>query len=142
LTTNDDTAEVDFTTVELMWRAQPGFHLEDETWGLSLPMQNVKGESASSLAYGLGAFWQFQPKAKWMKKWMTWSEVKLQFFPSGSGSDFKVKSAYRLEGNGYAEMKKDFFLKYGLGLVDYKYDPSAPKEDMQLELSAAAFWKF
>ncbi|MBO9668256.1 MAG: hypothetical protein J7501_15755, partial [Bdellovibrio sp.] len=109
LTTNDDTAEVDFTTLELLWRAQPGFHLEDETWGLSLPIQNVKGESANSVAYGLGAFWQFQPKTKWLKNWMAWSEFKLQYFPSGSGSDFKVKSAYRLEGNGYTEFKHNFF---------------------------------
>jgi hypothetical protein len=71
-----------------------------------------------------------------------WTELKLQYFPSGSGSDFKVSSAYRLEGNGYYNIKKDFYLKYGLGVAGYKYEPAAAKEDMQIELNGMAYWKF
>lgn len=142
LTTKDDAAKVDLMTAEILWRAQPGFHFIDETWGLSLPVQMVKGDSASSMAFGLGAFWETQPRYQWMQKFMKWSELKFQFFPSGSGSDFKVKSAYRLNGNAYYQMKENFYLRYGLGLNEYKYDPAAPKEEMQLELNAGAFWKF
>ncbi|MEK2688300.1 hypothetical protein [Bdellovibrio sp. GT3] len=142
LTTNADYPEVDLTTAELFWRATPGFHLIDETWGLSIPMQMVQGKDGSSMAYGLGVFVQNKPTAAWLKKAMEWSELKLQYYLSGSGSDFKVSSAYRVEGNGYYPIKKDFYLKYGLGLTDYKYDPAAPKEEMQIELNGMAFWKF
>lgn len=142
LTTNDDVAKVDLMTAELLWRAEPGFHLMDETWGLSLPIQIVKGESDSSMIYGLGAFWETQPRYRWMQKFMKWSELKLQYFPSGSGSNFKVKSAYRLNGNAYYPLKENLYLRYGAGINSYTYDPAAPKEDLQLELNAAAFWKF
>ncbi|WP_413557526.1 hypothetical protein [Bdellovibrio sp. HCB209] len=142
LTTNDDYPEIDLTTAELVWRANPGFHLMDETWGLSIPVQMVQGKDASSTAFGLGFFVQNKPTVRWMKKMMEWTELKLQYLPSGSGSDFKVSNAYRLEGSGYYQMKKDMYLKYGLGLVNYKYDPAAPKEDMQIELNALAYWNF
>ncbi|WP_413293471.1 hypothetical protein ACLSU7_00015 [Bdellovibrio sp. HCB185ZH] len=142
LTTNDDYPEVDLTTAELFWRASPGFHLQDETWGLSIPFQMVQGKDASTMVYGLGFFVQNQPTANWLKKMMEWSELKLQYFPSGTGDDFKVSNAYRLEGNGYYKFKKDFYLKYGLGFVNYKYEPASPKEDMQIELNGMAFWKF
>ncbi|WP_413584578.1 hypothetical protein [Bdellovibrio sp. HCB274] len=142
LTTNDDYPEVDMTNAELFWRANAGFHLVDETWGLSLPMQMVQAPEGSSMAYGLGVFVQNKPTAAWLKKAMEWSELKVQYYFGGSGSDFKVSNAYRVEGNGYYQIKKDFYLKYGLGLSSYKYDPAAPKEDMQIELNGMAFWKF
>lgn len=142
LTTNSSYPEVDLTTAELSLRATPGFHLIDETWGISLPVQMVQGKDASSMTFGLGAFVQNRPTIRWVKKMAEWTELKLQYFPSGTGSDFKVNSAYRLEGNGYYNIKKDFYLKYGLGLAGYKYEPAGAKEDMQIELNGIAYWKF
>ncbi|UYL07669.1 hypothetical protein B9G69_011485 [Bdellovibrio sp. SKB1291214] len=142
LTTNSSYPEVDLTTAELSLRATPGFHLIDETWGVSLPVQMVQGKDASSMTFGLGAFVQNKPTVRWFKRMAEWTELKLQYFPSGSGSYFKVNSAYRLEGNAYLPMKKDFYLKYGLGLTGYKYEPAGVKEDMQMELNGMAYWKF
>ncbi|WII73805.1 hypothetical protein QJS83_07935 [Bdellovibrio sp. 22V] len=141
LTENDDNAKVDFTTVELLWRAQEGFNLVDETWGLTLPLQMVQGESASSTTYGLGAFVMKKPK-RWLGNFMDWYELKLQYFAGSSGSDFKVKSAYTLKGQAYWKFSSQWFLRYGLDLSDYKYDPAAPKEDMQIGLNVGVFWKF
>ncbi len=139
-----DYPKVDITTFELLWRAKAGFNMVDETWGLSLPVQMVKAESASVTMFGLGAFWQKQPKQKTLARFMNWSELKLQYFPGSSSSDFKVKSAYRFEADAYKKFsaKSNWYLKYGAALSQYKYDPAAPKEDIQLDLTAAAYWKF
>jgi len=141
LTEKDDEPKVDFTTVELLWRAHEGFNLTDETWGLSLPLQMVQGESASATAYGLGAFWLKKP-GRWLKPFMHWSELKLQYYAGSSGSDFKVSSAYVLRGQAYWQFSRQWFLRYGLDVSSYKYDPAAAKEDMQIGVNAGVFWKF
>ncbi|KYG63588.1 hypothetical protein AZI87_14395 [Bdellovibrio bacteriovorus] len=140
-TEKDDVAKVDFTTLELKWRAHEGFNLIDATWGLTLPLQMVQGENASATAYGLGAFWLKKPN-RWMKPFMHWTEYKLQYFAGSSGSDFKVSSAYNLKALAYWQFNADWYLRYGLGLSDYKYDPAAAKEEMQIDLNAGIFWKF
>ncbi|MDG0816163.1 hypothetical protein [Bdellovibrio svalbardensis] len=144
LTSKDDYAKVDLTTLELLWRAKAGFNMVDETWGLSLPIQMVRAESDSATMFGLGAFWQKQPTQRTLARLMSWSEVKLQYFPSSSGSNFKVKSAYRLGADAYKKLspKANWYLKYGAALSQYKYDPAASKEDLQLDLTAAAHWQF
>lgn len=144
LTNKDDYAKVDLLTFELLWRAKAGFNMVDETWGLSLPVQLVKAESNSATMFGLGVFWQKQPQQKAFTRLMNWSEIKLQYFMGSSGSDFKIKSAYRLEADAYKKIfqKSNWQLKYGAALSQYKYDPAAAKEDLQLDLTAAAYWKF
>lgn len=144
LTDKDDYAKVDLTTVELLWRANAGFNMVDDTWGLILPVQNVKGDSDSAMMFGLGAFWQKQMQKRNWARFMNWSEVKLHYFFGSSGDNFKVKSAYHLEGNGYKRFKEksNWFLKYGLGLEQYKYDPAAPKEDLQFDVNAGIYWQF
>lgn len=139
-----DYAKVDLTTFELLWRAQAGFHMVDETWGLSIPVQMVRGDGNSATMFGLGAFWQKQATNRFLKSAMNWWELKAWYFPGSSGSDFKVKNAMRFNAEAYKKFsaKSNWYLKYGLGLSQYKYDPSAPKEDIQLDVNAAAFWKF
>lgn len=141
LTEKDDQPKVDFTTLELLWRAKEGFNLIDETWGLSLPLQMIQGESASATAYGLGAFWIKKP-GRWLKPFMQWSELKLQYFAGSSGSDFKLKSAYMLKAQAYWQFSSQWYLRYGLDFSDYKYDPAAAKEESQIGVNAGIFWKF
>lgn len=138
---NENYAKADMTTVEVLWRAHEGFHLADESWGLSLPLQMIQGKSASSMAYGLGAFWLKKPH-RWMRGLMDWSEYKLQYFAGGSGSDFKVKSAYVLKAQAYRQLTSQWHLRYGLDLSDYKFDPAATKEDMQIGVNAGLNWQF
>ncbi|WP_374033372.1 hypothetical protein ACES2I_11305 [Bdellovibrio bacteriovorus] len=141
LTENDDTAKVDLTTVELMWRAEEGFNLVDATWGLTVPLQMVAGESSSATAYGLGAYIIKKP-GRWLRPFMDWSEYKLQYYAGSSGSDFKVKSAYNLKAQAYLQFSNQWYWRYGVDLSDYKFDPSAGKEDMQIGLSTSLYWKF
>lgn len=141
LTEKDDIAKVDFTTVELLWRAKEGFNLTDETWGLSVPLQMIQGKSESMTAYGLGAFWIKRP-GRWMKPFMHWSELKFQYFAGSTGTDFKLKSAYVLKGQAYWQFSSQWYLRYGLDFSDYKYDPAAGKEESQIGVNAGVFWKF
>ncbi len=137
----DEIAKADFTTLELLWRAKEGFNLVDESWGLTLPLQMVHGESASAMAYGFGAFWLKKPP-RWLKSFMQWSELKLQYFAGSSGSDFKLQSAYTLKAQAYWQMSSQWYLRYGLDFSDYKYDPAAAKEESQLGINAGLLWKF
>lgn len=137
----DDEAKVDFTSVHLLWRAHPGFNLGEATWGLSLPLQMIHAEVASATAYGLGGFWSRKPP-RWLKPFMHWSELKLDYYLGSSGSDFKLSSAYVLRGIGYWQMSNQLYWRYGLDVSSYKFDPAAAKEDMQIGLHGGVFWKF
>lgn len=141
LTEKDDSAKMDVTTLEILWRAKEGFHLVDESWGLSLPLQMIQGENASAMAFGLGAFWIKKP-GRWMRNLMDWSEYKLHYYAGGTGSDFKVRNAYTLRAQAYLQFSSKWYLRYGLDLSDYKFDPAAGKEEMQIGINAGLFWQF
>ncbi|MNL45764.1 hypothetical protein D3C87_1684380 [compost metagenome] len=140
LSKKDGEANADFTTAELLWRAQEGFFLQDETWGLSLPYQMIAAEEASGSAYGIGAFW-YKKSPTSLATYMNWNEYKLQYF-LGSTGDFKVSSAYVLSAKAYKSFGKNWSLRYGLLLSQYKFDPAAEKEDMQIGLDAGVLWQF
>ena len=139
---SDVTGELnaDFTTAELLWRANPGFHLQDETWGLSLPFQMITADGVSANTYGLGAF-MYKKSPKMLSTYMNWNEYKLQYF-LGSSGDFKISSAYTLSAKAYKSLSTRWSIRYGLLLSQYKFDPAAPKEDMQIGLDAGAYWQF
>nr|BFD67278.1 hypothetical protein HAGR004_23000 [Bdellovibrio sp. HAGR004] len=137
----DDFAKADLTTVELLWRAHEGFHLVDASWGLSLPLQMIQAESASATSFGVGAFMVNKPH-RWFRSLMDWSELKLQYYAGSSGSDFKIKSAYSLKAQAYVHLSNQWFWRYGLDLNEYKFDPSAAKEEMQIGVGTSLFWKF
>lgn len=136
----DGEVNADFTTAELMWRAAPGFHLQDETWGLSLPFQMVTAEGVSANTYGLGAF-MYQESPNALSSYMNWNEYKLQYFLSSSG-DFKISSAYILSAKAYKSLTNRWSIRYGALLSQYKLDPAAEKEDMQIGFDIGAHWKF
>ncbi|MFS4461254.1 hypothetical protein [Bdellovibrio sp. HCB2-146] len=140
LSKQDGEANADLTTVELLWRAQAGFFLQDETWGLSLPYQMIAAEEANGSAYGIGAFW-YKKAPTSLASYMNWNEYKLQYF-LGSTGDFKVSSAYVLSAKAYKNLSKNWNLRYGLLLSQYKFDPAAEKEDMQIGLDAGVLWQF
>jgi hypothetical protein len=134
-------AKVDFAALEFLWRAEPGFNLVDNTWGLTLPLQMIQGESASAMIYGVGGFISQKPPA-WLENLMSWSELKLQYYLGSSGSDMKVKSAYSLIAQGYRSLTTNVNLRYGVEVRDYKYDPSVAKENIQMGLNFGAYWRF
>lgn len=142
LTEKADVAAVDFTTFELLWRAKPGFHLVDSTWGLILPMQMIEGDGASAMTYGFGAFLNQEANNLWLRYAMDWYEWKLHYFAGSSGSDFKIKSGYALKALAYKKWSEEWFFRYGADLSQYKFDPSAGKEDLQIGINAGVYFKF
>lgn len=136
----DGELNTDFTTAELLWRANAGFHLQDETWGFSLPFQMVTADGVSVSTYGLGAF-MYKEAPKMLSTYMNWNEYKLQYF-LGSSGDFKISSAYVLSAKAYKSFSPRWSLRYGLVLSQYKLDPAAEKEDMQIGFDAGAYYQF
>lgn len=141
LTSKDGEPKVDLTTLELLYRFTPGFYLVDETWGLNLDYQMLKTDGASPNLMGLGLFIQKKAPQAW-RPYLSWYEGKLRYFFSSSGTDFKVKQAYNLEATAYRPLSDRVFFNYGAGLSQYKYDPKAGKEAMQLHLNAGMSLQF
>lgn len=141
LVEKDDFAKANFTTIELLWRAQDGYHLIDETWGLSFPLQNIDGEGLSLMTFGVGAYVEKKP-GRWLKPFMKWSELRLQYFTGSSGGDVKLNSAFQIKGIGYWPMSSQWYLRYGLDFSQYKFSPSADEGSTQLGINAGVFWKF
>lgn len=137
----DDVTKVDFSTFEILWRAKEGLNLVDETWGLSLPIQMVQGESGSALSFGLGAF-LIKKTSNWLKHFMHWSDLKLLYFISSSGSDFKVKSGIHIKAMALWQVSSLWYLNYGCNFSDYKYDPASPTEELQIGLNLGLQYKF
>lgn len=136
----DGEVNADFTTAELLWRASPGFHLQDETWGLTLPFQMVTAEGVSANTYGLGAFLLCKTPNV-LSTYMNWNEYKLQYF-LGSSGDFKIESAYILSTKAFKSLSKSWSIRYGASLSQYKLDPAPEKEEMQIGLDAGAYFQF
>lgn len=141
LTTKDTEVKVDFTTLELLYRFSAGFHLEDSTWGLLIPVQMAATDGASANAYGLGVFTTQKFPENWAS-WISWYNVKLRYFLSSSGSTVKIKQAYTLDSLFYAPLATDFFATGGVGVSLYKFDPTAPKEDNQIRLDLGLAYHF
>lgn len=136
----DGQANADFTTAELLWRASPGFHLQDETWGLTLPFQMVTAEGVSANTYGLGAF-VLCKSSKMLSTYMNWNEYKLQYF-LGSSGDFKITSGYVLSAKAFKSFNKRWSLRYGAALTQYKFDPAPDKEPLNVGFEAGAYYQF
>jgi hypothetical protein len=94
----------------------------------------------SGNAYGLGAF-MYKQSPKALSTYMNWNEYKLQYF-LGSSGDFKVSSAYVLSAKAFKSLTTSWSIRYGLLLSQYKFDPAAEKEEMQIGLDAGAYWQF
>lgn len=128
---NDEYPEFDKLNFELLWRAQEGFYFVDSTWGLYLPIEMLQGSGSSLMAYGAGFFMHTKTQSPLWRKWAAWSEWKAQYLFAGSG-DVELSSAYHLGWTGYKSLSSNWYFSYGAFVEDYKFDPAAPKEEMQI----------
>lgn len=128
---NDEAPEFDKINFELLWRAQEGFYFVDSTWGLYLPVEMLQGSDSSLMAYGAGFFMHTKTQNPMWRKWVTWSELKAQYLFAGSG-DVELSSAYNLGWTAYKNISSNWYFSYGAFIEDYKFDPAAPKEEMQI----------
>ncbi|AHI06274.1 hypothetical protein BDW_08870 [Bdellovibrio bacteriovorus W] len=128
---NDEAPEFDKINFELLWRAQEGFYFVDSTWGLYLPVEMLQGSGSSLMAYGAGFFMHTKTQNPMWRKWATWSELKAQYLFAGTG-DVELSSAYQLGWTAYKNISSNWYFSYGAFIEDYKFDPAAPKEEMQI----------
>lgn len=147
LTSKAEYAKVDITTGELLWRAHAGFNMIDPTWGLIIPLQMITAESDNTTMFGVGFFCQHRLQKssfKFMTHMMNWAEIKLHYFPGSSNQNFKATSTFNLEVNAYKKLSEQstWSLKYGAAFRQFKYVSPPTEEDIQLDLTAAAYWKF
>lgn len=126
----DNQANLNITHLELIWRALPGFHFVDPTWGLSLPFEILKNEDATVTSLGLGIFYSDKPP-KALKNWMSWYDTKFIYL-LGGGSDIKLKSGFQLSGLAYLPYDKQLSWNYGLGLNTYAFDPGKAYTELHI----------
>ena len=137
----DSASTLHFTNIEFLWRAVDGMNLEDETWGLSLPLQNIETANSSTMAFGFGAFLYKKPHRS-LAALMDWSEIKFQYFLGSSGGDTTLSSAYRLKAHAYWPMTDTWYLKYGGEIFQYTFSPAAKADELQMALDAGVFMTF
>lgn len=137
----ENTTTLHLTTIELLWRAHEGFNFIDDTWGLSVPLQNIESPLSSTMTYGVGAFLSKKPP-RLLKSLMHWSELKLQYFMSSSGGDLPLSSALKADAYAFWALSQQWHLRYGVDLMQYQFDSANAKSEVQVGLNAGVFWKF
>jgi hypothetical protein len=141
LTTKTGEAKMDITSAQVLYRFNSGFYMEDETWGASLYYQSLKTDTITLSTPGLGLFAHKKASSKWVN-WLSWYHLNLKYFLGSSGSTVKLKQAYALDANAYRPLNRSLSLNYGLGLLQYKFDPAAAKESMQIVLRGGISYGF
>jgi hypothetical protein len=142
LNTKSGHPSFDLTTGEILWRADSGFYLEDASWGLVLPYQNVSLGDTSMGTVGFGGFWLAKNQSKELSKYWTWSELKLRYFFGSSGSSVKLNSGIDFSATAMLKLSNEWYLRYGLGLMDYQFDPSQDDQKTQVNFNVGVLWNF
>jgi hypothetical protein len=131
LTKKEGEANVNITHLELLWRANPGFHFQDRTWGLSVPYEIVQGDGISVSGFGLGAFYSDKAQKRY-QRYMQWYDVKFNYLTGMGSGDVKLKGAITLLGTAYYHVDKRMSWAYGAGVSQYSFDPGESKLQFQL----------
>lgn len=139
LTKKDGEANVNITHLELLWRANPGFHFQDKTWGLSVPYEIVQGDGISVTGFGLGAFYSDKAQKRY-QRYMHWYDLKFYYLTGMGSGDVKLKSAMNLLGTAYYHVDKRLSWAYGAGVSQYSFDPGESK--MQFLLRGGVNYRF
>jgi hypothetical protein len=133
-----DQANISATDFELLWRATPGFHFVDTSWGLSLPVELLQSTPVNGTAFGVGAFYNEKSPAL-LGKWFDWLEYRLAYLLATSG-DPKLSSAIKAEALAYHHFDVRWSAQLGLGFINYAFDPGPSKP--QVQLKTAAVYRF
>lgn len=136
---SDDLGQMDFTTLELLWRADAGLDFIDGSWGLSVPMQMIDTEAGNINAYGLGAYWMKKSQAH---PALDWFKLSGHYFMGSSGDTVKLSSAMLGGLEAYKALSSQTYLHYGVKIQMYKFDPAGKKEEIQAGLQGGLTYKF
>lgn len=139
LVKKDGEANVNMTHLELIWRAKAGFHFQDKTWGLLLPVELLQGSGVSITTLGVGAFYSDKSTTKKLKHYFDWYDIKFNYLLGGSG-DVKLKNGLQLSALAYRHVDKRLSWNYGVGVNQYSFDPGTSK--LQFQFTGGANYRF
>jgi hypothetical protein len=130
---NSKTGEANLSTtdVELLWRATPGFHFIDPTWGLSLAYENFQSSNVNGNTFGLGAFYS-DTAPDIFKNWFQWQEIRGTYLMPSSGT-VSLTQGIKIETLFYRHFDLHWSLQTGLGVLMYTLDPGSAKTQAQLK---------
>lgn len=138
LNKKDGEPNLTLTHLEMLWRANSGFHFVDATWGLLLPYEVIQASGVNTSSLGFGGFYSARAP-KTLQKWLDWYDAKFIYLLGGSG-DVKLKNALQLGFLGYSHVDKRFSWNYGASVHQYSFDPGQSK--MQFQLIGGANYRF
>lgn len=124
-----------------LYKFTPGSYMEDETWGVGIPLSMISGPGYSSMSPGL-KLWGLRKPHSYFPEWIRWYSPYFTFLAGGSGSNKKLKSGMELGSIFYTELKENTFLTYGLRYLNYTFDPSFTEEKGQFGLNIGYAKKF
>jgi len=139
LSKKEGEANLSLSRAELLWKAKPGFHFQDPTWGLSFPVEQIQAPGLSLTSFGLGYYFSQKPPRS-LRYYLNWYDLKLSYLTGGNANGVKMKSA--LEGTllAYRHINPRFSWTYGAGLRQYSFDPGSTK--LQIQLQGGANYRF
>lgn len=140
LSTKTGEPKLDITQVELLYRLNPGFYMQDETWGLNLPIGMISTDSNSIQTFGIGAFWHKKAPTS-LSKYASWFNSNAVFFLPG-GSDLKLKQGLSLSTLANKKLNDLLWLTYGGGISQYTFDPKSGQEPMQINIEIGTAYRF
>jgi hypothetical protein len=147
LTKKDGEANINIAHLELLWRANPGFHFQNKTWGLSLPYEMIQTTGANVSSFGIGIFYRDQVQKSPQKPYQRYLhryDLKFNYFIGGSSGDTKLKNAMQLNALGHYDVNKHLSWNYGLGISQYSFDSGIadPSSKMQIKIIGGASYRF
>lgn len=137
-----DERKVDLTTAEILWRAKPGLHLIDATWGLTMPIRQYSMQDANLNSFGFGAY-VLRPTTNFeLKKMMSWYEMKFQYFTASSGDTVKLSYGWDAGVMAYKKISNRSYFKYGVRVNNMQLEPKPEEENMNFGLSLNLLYQF
>lgn len=136
----DSFPDIDTMTAELLFRFNSGFLFESETWGLGIPISQMKADSGTITAVGV-SFWGHRKWNGWISDKIIWHQPRV-FFYSGGGTSVKLKSAYGISDVLYYNIGESKYVLFGLHAKQWKFDPEYEKEpfDIGIETGISFFF--
>ena len=122
-TKNAGYPEYNETRLEILYRFQPGFPLQENYWGLGLPISSITGKDVSTTAFGI-SFWGYQNSEAFFPSWIKAYQPKFSYLSgSGTSGNFKLSSWLEFENLFITPIKNNHWLTYGLHYRILTWDP-------------------
>ncbi len=141
-TKNAGYPEYDETRLELLYRFRPGFPLQENIWGLGLPISSIKGKDVSTTGIGI-SFWGYQNSPAFFPSWIKACQPKFTYLSgSGTNGNFKLSSWLELENQFFTLINTQHWLTYGIHYRILTWDPVPAEGKNQFVLNVGYLINF